>query len=262
MNSDLLGGRLASVSPFAARIDPRIKIIAFLALVVSMMITLRVEVYALLSLLILPPLLMLRDARSRLPALLWPLAIMVLLTSLLHLLFPPDGGQVLRQLGPIQITDRALIYAGLFSWRIVLFMLLAVLLSVTISPDELAQACWRGLSRLRLPLAGIGAAMYLAIRFLPELAQHYEQIKSAQAMRGAKFSGGLLRRTRLALPLIVPVTVAALRKADTLAACLTVRGWGATSRRTFYGQWRLRPLDWLLLLLLLLLPVAVAILTA
>jgi energy-coupling factor transport system permease protein len=224
------------------------------------MATLRLEIYLLLSALLLPLLFILPEARARLKSLLLPLLTMIAITTLLHLVFPPAGGETLLSVGSIQISDLALWRAAMFSWRILLFMLLAVLLTVAIGADELAQACWRGLARLRLPLAGIGAALFLAIRFLPELAQHYEQVRTAQQMRGAKFSGGLLRRTRLSLPLVVPVVVAALRKAETLSDCLLVRGWGSARRRTFFGEWRLRASDWLLFLGLLLLLVAIAIL--
>ncbi|MFH2057120.1 MAG: energy-coupling factor transporter transmembrane component T, partial [bacterium] len=248
-------------SRIAARLDPRVRIVIFLALAITMMVTLRFGVYLLLSALLLPGLFLLSEVRTRLKSLVFPLLIMVAITSALHLLFPPGGGKELLRYGPFWVSDAGLMRAAMFSWRIGLFVLLAVLLTVAISPDEISQACWRGLAKLRIPVAGVGAALYLAIRFLPELAQHYEQVRTAQQIRGAQFSGGLLRRTKLSLPLVVPVVTAALRKANTLADCLLVRGWGAAPNRTFFGVWHLRVADWLLLPALLLLLVAIAILT-
>lgn len=260
MGDDLLSGRFAVRSGGLARFNPRIKLLLFLIIAVAIMITLQVEVYLLLSAALLLALLLTLQVWRRLPLLVLPLMLMIILTSALHIIFVADGGKIVTTVAGIDITANGLNQALLFSWRLVLFVVLAVLFTVSVSPDEFAQVVWRGLSRLGMALAGLGAAFYLAIRFLPELVGNYRQIKMAQQARGAEFSGGLIRRTSRSLPLLVPVVVAALRKATSLSDCLTVRGWGAAPRRSFYPSLRLNRADWLLFLLGLLLLAAIAIL--
>ncbi len=70
--------------------------------------------------------------------------------------------------------------------------------------------------------------MTIALRFIPTLGEEAEKITSAQAARGADFSeGGPLRRARALVPVLVPLTVGAFRRADELAEAMESRGYGA-----------------------------------
>ena len=260
MNSDALIGQFTVTPASAGRFDPRVRLLAFLVVAFAIMLTLDVECYLLLSGMLVAGFAVIPTAGRRLKALLWPLLLMIALTIVLHLLFSPKGGAELIQLFGLSVTESALQRALMFSWRLVLFMGLAVLQTAAVSAEEVARVLWRGLTALRLPIAGLGAAIYLAIRFLPELATSFSQIKAAQRVRGASFSGGLLKRTALAIPLLIPVVVGAMRRADSLADCLSARSWGAVARRSFFGRRSLAGADWLALLALLLLLVAIVIL--
>jgi energy-coupling factor transport system permease protein len=73
------------------------------------------------------------------------------------------------------------------------------------------------------------------LRFIPFLAQAAERIAKAQASRGANWgtrSGGLLNRIRQAVPLIVPLFLTGLRRAENLALAMESRGYGSPGRHT------------------------------
>ncbi len=116
------------------------------------------------------------------------------------------------------------------------------LISFCISTTELV----RGLASLLKPLRRLGLSTHdfilmtqVALHFLPILAREAEHIAKAQASRGAEWgitskkgSGRglfkLLARVRQALPLLVPLFLTALHRAENLALTMEARGYSAT----------------------------------
>jgi energy-coupling factor transport system permease protein len=69
-------------------------------------------------------------------------------------------------------------------------------------------------------------------------------ILRAQAARGADFAdGGPLRRGRAMIPVLVPLTVGAFRRADELAEAMESRGYRGGEGRTRYRELRFRRRD-------------------
>ena len=66
--------------------------------------------------------------------------------------------------------------------------------------------------------------MSIALRFIPTLIEETDKIISAQKARGADFeTGGLIRRAKALLPVLVPLFVSAFRRADELAVAMECR---------------------------------------
>jgi energy-coupling factor transport system permease protein len=93
----------------------------------------------------------------------------------------------------------------------------------------------------------------IALRFAPTLAGELERIMKAQASRGADFGEqGRLRfiqRTRNMLPLMVPLFLSALRRAEDLTLAMEARGYTGGRGRTSFIQLRSVPSDYLALAL-------------
>jgi energy-coupling factor transport system permease protein len=71
------------------------------------------------------------------------------------------------------------------------------------------------------------------------LGEEAKRITTAQAARGADFSeGGLLKRARAMLPILVPLTVGAFRRADELAEAMESRGYKGGEGRTRFRELR------------------------
>lgn len=89
--------------------------------------------------------------------------------------------------------------------------------------------------------------MSIALRFIPILLEETDKIMKAQMARGADFdSGGIIKRAKGLVPLLVPLFVSAFRRANDLAMAMEARcyrgGEGRTkmkplhySRRDFIG---------------------------
>jgi energy-coupling factor transporter transmembrane protein EcfT len=221
------------------RINIFVKLAGFGVVVVLVAATRSVEAYTLLTVLLLFGLLTLRVSRRQLLFLLPALLSSVAITTSLHLLFGDHGGRLLAAPLGIAITDRALSEGGLYSWRISLFFATAVCFARSVSVDDLSRICLQGvapLGKIGVPLSGLGMAVMVAVRFIPETGFQMERIRLAQRARGAKRGGGLIRRVQNLVPLLVPVVVAAIRRSEVLADCLQIRGWGRNPKRTNYQR--------------------------
>ena len=93
----------------------------------------------------------------------------------------------------------------------------------------------RPLQSVGLPAHEFALATNIAIRFVPILAEETERLLKAQASRGADFGRGqrgLLTRARKLLPLLVPLFLVSLRRADQLVEAMEARCYLGGKGRT------------------------------
>ena len=75
--------------------------------------------------------------------------------------------------------------------------------------------------------------MSIALRFIPILLEEMDRIMKAQQARGADFeSGNLIQRAKGLVPLLVPLFIAAIRRANDLAMAMEARCYRGGSGRT------------------------------
>jgi energy-coupling factor transport system permease protein len=75
--------------------------------------------------------------------------------------------------------------------------------------------------------------MSIALRFIPILMEETDKIMKAQMARGADFeSGGLIKRAKSLIPLLVPLFVSAFRRANDLAMAMEARCYRGGEGRT------------------------------
>ena len=85
----------------------------------------------------------------------------------------------------------------------------------------------------------------LAFRLVPLFLTSALSVVAAQRARGLDFSrGNVFQRLARYMPVIVPVFMGALRRADSMAIALETRGFSRTGERTSYARSRFGPADW------------------
>lgn len=180
----------------------------------------------------------------------------LLILALIQVLIAPDRGEpALFLIGPLAISLGDLL-AGL-SLLLRFTALIAVLgmASSTISESELTrglESLLRPLTALRIPIYDFVTVIQVAMRYVPLLAQTAERIAKAQASRGADWSPtgwNIIHRARQITPLIVPLFVASLRRAENMALAMDARGYGSTPARTSMIQLQYHRSDAVALLL-------------
>jgi len=89
------------------------------------------------------------------------------------------------------------------------------------------------LKALHVPVHEIAMMMSIALRFIPILLEETDKIMKAQTARGADFeSGGLFKRAKAMIPLLVPLFISAFRRANDLALAMEARCYNGGEGRT------------------------------
>jgi energy-coupling factor transport system permease protein len=137
----------------------------------------------------------------------------------------------------IHITLAGCWTALLIIVRFLALILWISLMSYCLSTSELIT----GMSKLLSPLNKLGIhtmdlvmTFQVAMRFLPLLAQSAERVAKAQASRGAEWGtkAGLITQVKRVIPLIVPLMLISLRRAETMALAMDARAYGINDHRT------------------------------
>jgi len=228
------------------RLDPRAKLICVLCYIVALFLGKGWAAYIVMFLVLaavigvstITPKAILRGLK--------PVVFLLIFTAVLNLLYYP-GEHVLLSFWIFQITLEGVRHAFFMVVRIMMMLCCTFLLTYTTSPLALTDALeslMGPLKALHVPVHELSMMMSIALRFIPTLIEETDKIMSAQRSRGADFeSGGLVQRAKALLPLLVPLFVSAVRRADELATAMECRCYHGGEGRTRMKELQYRPAD-------------------
>ena len=254
MLKDITLGQYYPADSVIHKLDPRVKLSATIVYIVSLFLFRSIPGFVLATAVLialtkisgLPFRLMAKGIRA-----IWAL---IAITAFFNLFF--TSGELLWGIGFIEITDTGLKNAVYFSVRLVYLILGSSILTLTTTPNKLTDGIETGLrvlNKIRIPVHEIAMMMSIALRFIPLLGDEAERIKKAQTARGADFSsGGLIRRVKSLVPILVPLFVSAFRRANDLALAMEARCYHGGEGRTKMKPLRYERLDYIAYLLTLL----------
>ena len=178
--------------------------------------------------------------------------------------FYNKGGNVLLSFLRITITDKGIYIALFTAIRIIMLVVVSSLLTYTTTPTMLTDALERLLSPLKVfkvPVHTLAMIMTLALRFIPVLIEEIERIMNAQKARGADLeSGGLVKRAKALIPILIPLFVSAFRRAYELAFAMECRCYTGGEGRTRMKQMKLALRDFVSLAVFVLFIAAIIVL--
>ena len=126
----------------------------------------------------------------------------------------------------------ALLYGLSIALRIDITVIAGMIFLSTTRNEEVAI----GLVRLGIPYR-FAFAVSTALRLIPTIIGTALTIGQAQRSRGLDLeSGNIVRRIRNYMPLLVPVFVSTIRSTNVFSMALESKGFGASSKRTFFLQ--------------------------
>ena len=239
---DIALGKYVAVDSPVHRLDPRTKLLAAIALMVTVV---RCDELPALTLFTVFVVLSARFARLPLGLLarnLRPFLWLFAFTLIMHGLMTPGAVVWRLPLTDLDVTGEGLRFGGFFSLRLAVVISLAALLTLTTAPLELTDGLERLLNPLRrfgFPAHELAMMVTIALRFIPVLIEEAERLYRAQLARGADFSGGPIRRTRQLIPLLIPLFLAAFARADRLGVAMESRCYRGGEGRTSYRVLRL-----------------------
>lgn len=165
-----------------------------------------------------------------------PLIFVLVFTGFMNLFFT-KGEVPLVQFWILEIYEEGIRTAATMLIRLLSLVLgTSVLISFTTSPIELTDAIESLLSPLKkfkVPVHEFAMMMSIALRFIPTLIEETNKIISAQKSRCADFeSGNILRRLKAMIPILIPLFVSAVRRAEELADAMECRCYHGGEGRT------------------------------
>ncbi|MFH0821684.1 MAG: energy-coupling factor transporter transmembrane component T [Pseudomonadota bacterium] len=137
--------------------------------------------------------------------------------------------------------------SALFTLQLAEAIVLSLALTCTTSPAELTRACEylaAPAAFIKVPVGELGLVMLLAMRFIPILQLELRNIMDAQRARGVDFDqGDLSSRLKNLSAIITPCLICAVKRADALASAMRARGYEPGRRRSAYKKLQFRRND-------------------
>ena len=173
--------------------------------------------------------------------------ILLLFTVVFNMFLTP--GEVIYRWAFIKITKEGIRMALFMGIRLSYLIVGSSLMTFTTTPNQLTDGLEKVLWPLRhikVPVHEIAMMMSIALRFIPILLEETDKIMKAQMARGADFeSGGVIKRAKSLIPLLVPLFVSAFRRANDLAMAMEARCYRGGEGRTKMKPLKYRSKDFM-----------------
>ncbi|MCL4488453.1 MAG: energy-coupling factor transporter transmembrane protein EcfT [Chloroflexi bacterium] len=259
-------GQYLALHSFVHRMDPRVKLICFVFLVGAITFTTSYTANAILLFVVIALIrvsqIPIRYALSGLK----PAVPVVILLAILQITFYTSGFAggsncvSFFRWGPIDVNSCGVQLAVVSAARFVDLLILTSLLTFSTTVTELTLGTEQLLAplqkRFNFPAHELALTMTIALRFIPTFAEELERIMKAQVSRGADLGQRgafrFIQQTRSLLPLIVPLFLSALRRAEELVLAMEARCYVGGRGRTHYVEFKSRPSDFVALAIVIL----------
>ena len=240
--NDVTFGQYYPAKSFVHSMDPRAKIVLSIAYIVAIFLANNFFGLAAVTLF-----LVIAVAFSRVPAgsvlrSVKMILFVIVFTAVLNLFFysSSDELHVLVKWWVITISWESIINMIFLAMRLFLLVLGTSVLTLTTTPVALTdgiESLLTPLKWIRFPVHELALIMSIALRFIPTLIDETNRIVSAQKARGANFeTGGLIKRAKAMIPVLVPLLVSAFRRAEDLGDAMDARCYSGSKGRTKYKK--------------------------
>lgn len=227
------------------KMDPRVKIMLTLSYIIMLFLVKNILAFVIAIVFLLSIIMIAKIPVRAIFRSVKPILPLILFTSLLNMFF--ITGTPIFSWWIITVTVEGVRLAIFMSIRIVCLIIGSSLLTYTTSPIALTDAIERLLKPLKyikFPVHEMAMMMTIALRFIPTLIEETDKIMSAQKARGADLeTGGLVKRSKALIPILIPLFVSAFRRAEELALAMECRCYRGGEGRTRMKQLKLALVD-------------------
>lgn len=216
------------------RLDPRVKLIATFAYIISLFV-----VHSWTGYLIAAVAVAIVIAASHVPFGYimrgMKAVMMILMITVIFNLFLTEGRPLIH-FWKLTITYEGVDFASKMAVRLIFLIIGSSLMTLTTTPNQLTDALedvLGPLKKIHVPVHEISMMMSIALRFIPILMEETDKIMKAQMARGADFeSKNLMKKIQSLVPLLVPLFISAFRRANDLAMAMEARCYRGGDGRT------------------------------
>ena len=234
MLKDITLGQYYQTDSVIHRLDPRVKLVATLAFIISLFIVNSFWGYLIAAVFLavmirlshVPFKFMVRGMKA--------IVFLLVVAGVFNLFLTP--GEVVVSFWKLKITKEGIKLALLMAARLCFLIIGSSIMTLTTTPNQLTDALEKllgPLKKIHVPVHEIAMMMSIALRFIPILLEETDKIMKAQIARGADFeSGNLITKAKNLVPLLVPLFISAFRRANDLAMAMEARCYRGSEGRT------------------------------
>lgn len=243
-------GRYLPLNSIIHKIDPRIKLVVLISLIVSIFFNTGFTGYLIISAFILSVFFLAKLNYSILFKLLIPMSFIIIILFVINCFIiknpvgsTSDSVGLLWHWSFITISWRAIFSSLYIGFRIYLMILITTILTTTTQPLDLTLALedlMMPLKLIKFPVHIISMIISIALRSIPTLFDEAGRILKAQASRGVDLKNGHFKeKVKALVSLIIPLLVSAFQKAEDLAYAMDSRGYDPQGHRTRFRQYHI-----------------------
>lgn len=234
MLGDITLGQFYPANSVVHRLDPRIKIVLAIVLIVGLFVAQSFYSYAACMIFLAVAVILSKVPVSFIFKGMKAILFIMVFTAVINVFF--TDGRILFKLGFLRVTYEGIIVAITMVLRLFLLVTITSVLTLTTSPIMLTdgiESLLKPLKVIKVPAHEIAMMMTIALRFIPTLMEETDKIIKAQSARGADFTtGSLMSRAKAMIPILIPLFISSFRRADELATAMECRCYKGGEGRT------------------------------
>ena len=217
------------------KLDPRVKLFATMLFVISLFLEKEILSFVIATVALVLVIMISKVPLSYILRGLKPIVFLLVFSCVLNMLFT-KGDTVWFQWHFLVLSKEGVINAAFMGVRLLYLVVGSSLMTFTTTPNQLTdgiEKAFRPLNKLHVPVHEFAMMMSIALRFIPILTEELDKIMKAQAARCADFEQGSLKEKAKGLvPIIIPLFVSAIRRANDLALAMEARCYQGGNGRT------------------------------
>lgn len=234
MLRDITLGQYYQTDSVIHRLDPRVKLTATIAYIISLFLFDGIAGYVVAALFLTLVIKLSRVPFKFMVKGMKAIVFLLLITVMFNMFLTP--GETLVTLWKLKITKEGVKIAVTMAIRLVFLVIGSSVMTLTTTPNHLTDGMEKMMSplkKIKVPVHEIAMMMSIALRFIPILLEETDKIMKAQIARGADFeSGNLIKKAKSMVPLLVPLFISAFRRANDLAMAMEARCYRGGEHRT------------------------------
>ena len=234
MLKDITIGQYYPGNSIIHKLDPRVKLMGTLVFIVTLFAFGSVGSYICATIALAIVITLSRVPLSFILRGLKAIFVLMVITALFNLFLTP--GTVICRFWVLKITAEGLRMTIHMAFRLTYLIVGSSIMTLTTTPNQLTDGLETGLrafNKIHVPVHEVAMMMSIALRFIPILMDETDKIMRAQEARGADLaSGGIIKKAKALVPMLVPLFVSAFRRANDLAVAMEARGYHGGAGRT------------------------------
>lgn len=242
MSNDVTFGQYYPAKSFVHNMDARAKLVFVIAYIVAIFLAKNFVALGVVTLFLIFVVILSRVPFGSVVRSVKMIMFLIVFTAILNLLFYSGDSDYpsLLKWKFINITQEAIAHTVFLSLRLFLLVMGTSILTLTTTPVSLTdgiESLLTPLKWIRFPVHELALIMSIALRFIPTLTDETNRIISAQKARGANFEkGGLIKKAKATIPILIPLLVSAFRRAEDLGSAMDARCYSGSKGRTKYKK--------------------------